>query len=99
MEDWWRLKAKCLGMDPNLFVPTGPGGSLKRVYAICNGGPGDSPCPVKTECDQFAIKHGLVGVFGGRLHQLPRSPKVEVLVEVQNAQATESRLRSEVPPE
>jgi hypothetical protein len=78
----WRDRAKCFGLDPNLFVPSRPGGSLKRVYAICNGSKSDAPCPVRKECDQFATENGLVGVFGGRIHS---QRLIEVASVVQDA--------------
>lgn len=75
----WKSKAKCHGLDPNLFVPEERGGSLKRIYAICNGdlntGP---PCPVRSQCDAFAEENGLVGVFGGRMHSQRTRTTVEV---------------------
>jgi len=77
----WRSKAKCLGLNTNLFVPSKPGGSLKRVYAVCNGGPDDEPCPVRTECGNFAKENGLVGVFGGEMH----SQRIGTLVSLQDA--------------
>lgn len=67
-EDDWRSKAKCLGLDPNLFVPSKPGGSLKRVYAVCNGTEREAPCAVRQQCGDFARQNGLVGVFGGEMH-------------------------------
>jgi hypothetical protein len=78
----WKAKAKCLGLDPNLFVPSGPGGSLKRVYVICNGGRGEEPCPVRIECSHFAVENGLVGVFGGQMHSQRTS--VHVIREIQD---------------
>ena len=81
----WKSKAKCFGLDPNLFVPDERGGSLKRIYAICNGdGNGDAPCEVKFECDAFAEQNGLVGVFGGRMHS-QRARATEVVVMIQDA--------------
>lgn len=81
----WRLKAKCLGLDPNLFVPSKPGGSLKRVLAVCNGtNSKNPPCLVRQECDKFAIDNGLVGVFGGRMHS-QRTTMTAVMVEIQDS--------------
>ena len=81
----WRDKAKCRGLDPNHFVPSGPGGSLKRVYEICNGTRYEQPCPVRVECDSFARENDLVGVFGGRMHSQRKALRVlEVVVEVQD---------------
>jgi len=68
-------------MDPVLFVPDRPGGSLKRVYAICNGDGQRGPCPVRAECNQFAIDNELVGVFGGVNHS-QRRPAREIAVQV-----------------
>lgn len=86
MDASWRAKAKCRGLDPNHFVPAKPGGSLKRVYEICNGSERESPCQVRAECNQFATDNDLVGVFGGRMHSQRRVVKtVEVFVEITDA--------------
>lgn len=85
MDSTWRRKAKCHGLDPNLFVPSRPGGSLKRVYSICNGDRGQPPCPVRTECNQFAIDNGLVGVFGGVMHSQRTTMVAVVRVDIQDA--------------
>lgn len=88
----WRSSAKCRGLDPNLFVPSGPGGSLKRVYQVCNGVAGrENPCPVRSECDEFATAWGMVGVFGGVMHsQRTTTTKTVVDLVLLDARLTES---------
>jgi len=81
----WRKRAKCLGMDPNQFVPTTPGGSLKRVYEVCNGSSTEVPCPVRAECRQFAEENELVGVFGGVMHSQRKSRALPVVIKLQDA--------------
>ena len=81
----WRKRAKCLGMDPNQFVPTTPGGSLKRVYEVCNGNEEYPPCPVRVECREFAEENELVGVFGGVMHSQRKLRSLTVMVKVQDS--------------
>lgn len=88
-DDDWRSKAKCLGLDPNLFVPSKPGGSLKRVYAVCNGTPHDPPCPVRRQCGDFAKQNGLVGVFGGEMHS--QRVGITVMSDIQDARPRRSQ--------
>lgn len=61
-EERWQDSAHCLGHDPNLFIPSGPGGNLSRAKAICAG------CPHTGEtgpCAQYAAATGSQGVWGG----------------------------------
>lgn len=67
----WAKWAACKGMDPNLFQPE-VGNTGKEAKEVCNGikatkrTPGRPPCPVKTECLQYAMSFTkLIGVFGG----------------------------------
>ncbi len=69
MEDW-RKKAKCEGLDPNIFFPRGsmveetPG--EKAAKAICLGKDGAPPCPVRQDCQDYALEASeIYGVWGG----------------------------------
>ncbi|MGE2723554.1 WhiB family transcriptional regulator [Mycolicibacterium pulveris] len=58
----WRLRAACIGVDPDLFFPD-PGDSIlaQRAKAVCDG------CPVSDECLAFALaRHEMFGVWGGK---------------------------------
>lgn len=60
----WRNRAACRREDPEVFFPlgSGPASDFDRATAkrICLG------CPVRTECLEFALAHGLGhGIFGG----------------------------------
>lgn len=77
----WATKARCRGMDPNIFMPE-LGDPVKEIKEICNGNQrvvvnrdrqaketiGEPPCPVREECLQYALEIPgvLVGIFGGR---------------------------------
>ncbi|HOB04324.1 MAG TPA: WhiB family transcriptional regulator [Propionibacteriaceae bacterium] len=55
--DDWTLRAKCRGMQDDLFPE---GADQKRVRAICGG------CPVRTECLAEALDNRIEwGVWGG----------------------------------
>jgi len=84
LEAPWRRKAKCFGLDPNMFVPSTPGGSLNPAKNICNGRDGLPPCPVRQECNTFANDHSLIGVYGGVVHS-SRSTEIVVFVEIQDS--------------
>jgi WhiB family redox-sensing transcriptional regulator len=59
----WVRKARCLGLDPDMFFPDGGGlGSIqeREVKAVCKS------CPVQLECLVWAIKAGEAdGIYGG----------------------------------
>ena len=58
----WRDEAACLGADPELFFPPERRGAAqaRKAKAICAG------CPVRTECLEYAVRHGeRFGVWGG----------------------------------
>lgn len=67
-ETEWRLKAECLGLDPELFFPDRGGGSgpdslVVRAQHVCRS------CPVKEECllDALATdEHDPIGIRGGK---------------------------------
>ncbi len=55
--DDWTLRAKCRGMEDELFPE---GADQKRVRAVCGG------CPVRTECLAEALDNRIEwGVWGG----------------------------------
>ena len=58
-EGWWRLEAKCRGVNPGVFYP-GRGEVLVDALAICGA------CPVRQECMEFAVVESEeTGVWGG----------------------------------
>lgn len=66
----WRKKALCLGMDPNIFVPS-TDEERKLARATC------AECPVKDECLQFALdsERDPGGIYGGTNAQQRRQMK------------------------
>ena len=62
----WRDRAKCIGMDPDVFHPT-QGGDHQTPKAVCNGEDGDPVCPVREACLDYAVQLGTaaLGVWGG----------------------------------
>ena len=61
--DWVRW-ARCIGVDPDLFFPTGTTGpavaQAESAKAVC------AMCPVRPECLQWALATGQdAGVWGG----------------------------------
>ena len=55
----WQERANCLGVDPDLFFPE-RGASTKEAKSVCGG------CEVKTECLEYALRHGeKFGIWGG----------------------------------
>lgn len=64
-EDWWS-RAACLGLDPDLFVPTGTEKVPPEVSPICARCRGTGGMP-----QLCAIRLGPVGHLGG--HDLPRA--------------------------
>lgn len=66
----WRHKARCRGLDPNLFfAERGNHHSLFTAMEVCNGDKKTEPCPVRTECLEFALTfpndEDTYGVYGG----------------------------------
>lgn len=58
--DTWRVRAKCIGMDPEKFLPNER--ELKKERAakkICKG------CPVRMDCLGFALATDSIGIFAG----------------------------------
>ena len=64
MDDKWRKKAACLGLDTEIFyqdVKRGGDPAYVEARKICNA------CPVKTECLEDALeKEALAEMFGMR---------------------------------
>ena len=95
VEDWVS-KARCRGMDPNIFMPE-PGDSTAEIKEICNGNQsrrfnrdkqryetvGNPPCPVRGQCLQYAmeIPGKVVGIFGGTSEKERRALKSEFRME------------------
>lgn len=91
VEDWVS-KARCRGMDPNIFMPE-PGDSTAEIKEICNGKMykrfnrdkqrnelvGEPPCPVRGQCLQYAMElpGKVVGIFGGTSEKERRSLRSE----------------------
>jgi WhiB family redox-sensing transcriptional regulator len=60
----WRDSASCVHQDPDLFFPEGTAGPALRqadqAKLVCQ------PCPARTPCLAFALRHGLAfGIWGG----------------------------------
>lgn len=60
----WRHRAKCRGVDPELFFPVGTSGpaqlQIGEAKAVCRR------CPVVSECLAWALESGQDdGVWGG----------------------------------
>lgn len=63
----WRDDAACRGEDPELFFPvisTGPKAAHRRAMAAEPAKAHCRRCPVISECLEFAIDTGQVGVWG-----------------------------------
>jgi WhiB family transcriptional regulator, redox-sensing transcriptional regulator len=60
----WRNGAACRHYDPDLFFPEGTAGPAVRqadqAKRVCQ------VCPVRRQCLDFALRHGLAsGIWGG----------------------------------
>jgi WhiB family redox-sensing transcriptional regulator len=63
----WTAQAICAQTDPEAFFPD-RSGSLAIAKTICNGNParGRPPCPVLTQCLEYALAaHEKYGIWGG----------------------------------
>lgn len=88
----WVTKARCRGMDPNIFMPD-LGAPTEPIKEICNGKQirvfnrarqvyetvGDPPCPVRDECLAYALElpGKVVGIFGGTSEKERRAMRSE----------------------
>ena len=60
----WLKRAKCRGLDPELFFPVGTAGpaveQAQKAKSVC------ALCPVRAECLSWALESGQAyGVWGG----------------------------------
>ncbi|MGH2529451.1 MAG: WhiB family transcriptional regulator [Actinomycetota bacterium] len=60
----WARRARCIGVDPDLFFPTGTTGpavaQVESAKAVC------AMCPVRVQCLEWALATGQdSGVWGG----------------------------------
>jgi WhiB family redox-sensing transcriptional regulator len=53
----WKARAKCRGLDPDLFFP-GKGESTKEAKRVC------ASCPVQPECLAYGLDE-FFGIWGG----------------------------------
>lgn len=63
----WTRHAVCAQTDPECFFPE-IGGIAGRAKQVCNGNPekGTQPCPVRSECLDYALTNNeTFGVWGG----------------------------------
>lgn len=70
----WRYKAKCRGVDTEIFFPPRDRDKYKpiadKAKAICWGKDGQPPCPVRKACLREAILNDEEhGIFGGMSHR------------------------------
>ena len=70
----WRHKAVCREEDPELFFPVGNSGpalaQIAKAKLVCN------PCPVASQCLNWAIESGQdAGVWGGMAEDERRALK------------------------
>lgn len=75
-EEWsWRTRAKCMGVDTDLFYPPRDRALYKGIAdqakAICWGtGDHDPPCPVRRQCLLYAVRmQDTHGIWGGLSHR------------------------------
>ncbi|RJQ74231.1 WhiB family transcriptional regulator [Pseudonocardiaceae bacterium YIM PH 21723] len=74
----WRHRAACKTTDPELFFPVSEVGpstcQITEAKTFCNGGSEQLPCPVRTDCLEWAMAHGAdAGVWGGLTEDERRS--------------------------
>jgi WhiB family redox-sensing transcriptional regulator len=75
----WRLKAKCFGIDPDLFFPE-DGAGVELAQDFC------ADCPVKEPCLNYAIKKNIDhGVWGGESERGRRRIKRQRRAEAKKA--------------
>lgn len=61
----WVDDAKCKGMNPDFFFPTG-GNGMSEPEKFCRGQDGTAPCKVRRECLEFALANRIEdGIWGG----------------------------------
>ena len=71
----WEGQAACTGVNTELYFPPRQPPGLYKKYkdeatSYCNGIKGRKPCPVRTECLEWAIfTDEQFGIFGGMSHR------------------------------
>ena len=70
----WRYKAKCRGMNTDLWFPPRDKEKYKKIAdvskAVCYGRDGAPECPVRKECLLYAEKkEDTHGIWGGMSHR------------------------------
>jgi WhiB family redox-sensing transcriptional regulator len=61
----WREQALCAQIGGDVWFPES-GGSVREAKAVCNGGGGRPPCPVRQECLEAALnRNDRYGIYGG----------------------------------
>lgn len=73
-DEGWRYKAKCRGLDTELWYPPRDKDKYKpiadKAKAICFGRDGLPECPVRTECLLYAERmEEQHGIWGGMSHR------------------------------
>ncbi len=70
LEEEWKLKAECFGLDPNIFFPAkGKNGTLAKK--ICK------PCEVRQECLEYSLIHSKnYGIWAGKNEKDRRSIRI-----------------------
>lgn len=59
LDESWRDRSNCLGVDPGLFFPE-RGASTEQAKAVCAG------CVVRSDCLEFAMANKeRFGIWGG----------------------------------
>jgi WhiB family redox-sensing transcriptional regulator len=62
----WMEFAACTTADPEAWFPA-KGSSTREAKQICNGRKGLRPCPVRSQCLEYALSHDdRFGVWGGK---------------------------------
>lgn len=74
VEDDWRYRAKCRGMDTELWFPPRDKALYKpiadKAKAVCFGKDGRPACPVRIQCLLAADANDEVhGIWGGMSHR------------------------------
>jgi WhiB family transcriptional regulator, redox-sensing transcriptional regulator len=69
----WRYRAACRGVDLGVFFP-GRGESAEPARRIC------ASCPVRQQCLDYAINHGIVqGIWGGLAERDRRTLRIRYM--------------------
>jgi WhiB family redox-sensing transcriptional regulator len=86
----WRHEALCRDEDPELFFPIGNSGlavtQTEAAKAVCD------KCPVKTDCQDWALEKGMTGGVWGGLGEEERGRLRHRLIAYGQLQATPIRI-------